>query len=243
MKEFLPSRSLLEEAAAPAAGRGDLCLTFDDRYFDSWIKADEIFKKYDARVTFFVCGRIDQEALTALERLQAAGHTIGLHGLNHAKTVSYAEENGLTAYTENEILPQLEICRKNDMDIRAFAYPYSQRNADTDNELFRTFDFLRTNCTAVKTAEEPLDKADGCFVKSIRKKQVFHGFPASGNFGIDEVQTAMRRAAGEDSTLLFYAHDITENPNKSHHISRSQLVQILEYAKLLKMRVCGLNEL
>ena len=48
-----------------AAPHGKLCLTFDDRFFDSWIKADEVFKKYDAHVTFFVCGKIDLEAVSA----------------------------------------------------------------------------------------------------------------------------------------------------------------------------------
>ncbi len=232
-------------AAIPvfAAPHGKLCLTFDDRFFDSWIKADEVFKKYDAHVTFFVYGKIDQEAVSALKQLQNAGHTIGLHALTHAKMVKYTEKNGLTAYTKNEIMPQLEVCRQNGIRIRAFAYPYSQRSVDTDKELFKTFDFLRTNCNLVKSPDEPLKKANGCFVKSVQKKQLFYGFPASGNFDIEEVKAAISRAAEENSVLVFYAHNITGNLNKSHHIAYSQLIQILEYAKSLKMTICGMNEL
>ena len=243
MKQLLSTCILSAALAATAAPHGKLCLTFDDRFFDSWIKADEVFKKYDAHVTFFVYGEIDQEAVSALKQLQAAGHTIGLHALTHAKMVKYTETHGLTACTKNEIMPQLEVCRKNGIRIRAFAYPYSQRNADTDKELFKTFDFLRTNCSLVKSPDEPLEKADGCFVKEVKKKQLFYGFPASGDFNIDEVKAAMRRAAEENSVLVFYAHNITDVLNKSHHIAYSQLIQILEYAKTLKLPICGMNEL
>lgn len=243
MKKLLQTCILSAAWATSAAPHGKLCLTFDDRFFDSWIKADEVFKKYDAHVTFFVYGKIDQEAVSALKQLQAAGHTIGLHALTHAKMTDGEKQYSEMEYTQKEIIPQLEICKQNNIKIRAFAYPFSRRNADTDKELFKTFDFLRSNCNDVKAPEQPLEKADGCFVKEVKKKQLFYGFPASGDFNIDEVKAAMRRAAEENSVLVFYAHNITENMNKSHHISCDQLTKILEYAKELKMSVCGMNEL
>ena len=242
MKKLLLIGFIAAAFTVSAAPHGKLCLTFDDRFFDSWIKADEVFKKYDAHVTFFVCGKIDFEAVSALKQLQDAGHSIGLHALKHAKMVKYTEKHSLTAYTKNEIMPQLEVCRKNGIRIRAFAYPYSQRNTDTDKELFKTFDFLRTNCSLVKSPDEPLEKAAGCFVKEVKKKQLFYGFPASGNFNMNEVKAAMRRAAEENSILVLYAHNITKKRRKNH-ITDSQLLEILEYAKTLKIQLCGMNEL
>lgn len=243
MKYLLLLVFLMVQFAVFAVPNGTLCLTFDDRFLDQWIKADEIFKKYDARVTFFISGKIDDQTLAALKRLQDGGHSIGLHALNHAKMPGYIKKHGMTAYTANEIMPQLEICRKNAITIRAFAYPYSQRDPDTDRELFKNFDFLRTNCNAVKSADVTLDKADGCFVRNVQKKQLFYGFPASGNFKLNEVKAAMKRAAEENAVLVFYAHNITEKPGKSHHIAYFQLIQILEYAKELQMRISGMNEL
>ena len=94
----------------------------------------------------------------------------------------------------------------------------------------------------MKSPDEPLEKADGCFVKEVKKKQLFYGFPASGNFNIDEVKAAMRRAAEENSVLVLYAHNITKKRRKNH-ITDSQLLEILEYAKTLKIQLCGMNEL
>ncbi len=222
---------------------GTLCLTFDDRYLDNWERAIPLFKQYNARVTFFIYKNIDDEAVASLKKLQDAGHSIGLHGVKHAKAVVYQKKHGKNAYIKNEIMPQLEVCRKNGIKIRAFAYPYSQRSTDTDKELFEVFDYLRTNCSAVKKKDMPLAEADGCFVKKVEKKQLFYGFPASGNFDMNEVKAAMKRAAKEDSILVFYAHNITEKIPKSHHIAFSQLISLLEYAQELGLSVKGMNEL
>lgn len=243
MKTFVLVLFLTAAASLSAASRGTLCLTFDDRFFSSWLKSDEIFKKYNARVTFFVSGKIDDQAIPVLKKLQQAGHTIGLHALNHAKFLVYTEKHGKGAYTKKQIMPQLEVCQKNNIKIRAFAYPYSQRSVESDAELFKTFDFLRTNCAEVKKSTEPLVKADGCFAKNVRKKQLFHGFPASGHFNMQEIKNAMKRAAEENAVLVFYAHDITRQEKKTHHISQARLIQILEYAQTLKMSVRGMNEL
>ena len=35
--------------------QGALVLAFDDYGGENWLKADAVFKKYDAHVTFFVC--------------------------------------------------------------------------------------------------------------------------------------------------------------------------------------------
>ena len=69
--------------AAAAERRGALCLTFDDFGGADWVKADKIFKKYDAHATFLISGLIDQDRIAVMKALQSAGHTVGLHGRNH----------------------------------------------------------------------------------------------------------------------------------------------------------------
>ncbi|MBQ9772983.1 MAG: polysaccharide deacetylase family protein [Lentisphaeria bacterium] len=242
MKRFLMLLASMF-CSSSSASEGTLCLTFDDRYFENWEKMIPLFKKYDARVTFFVFQQLDDKSIASMKALQSAGHTIGLHGQNHLRASDYLQQHGPMTYLKNEIMPQLEICRKNGIKIRAFAYPFSQRSSETDKELFTVFDFLRTNCTDVKKKEMKLAEADGCFVKKVGRKQLFYGFPASGNFNMEEVKTAIKRAAEDNAVLVFYAHDITENQVPSHHISISQLEELLKYAKSLKISICGLNEL
>ena len=243
MKKFLLFCSSILSASLFGASNGTLCLTFDDIYFESWEKAIPFFAKYDARVTFFIYGNLDEKKVVSMKNLQKAGHSIGLHAVNHAKTVEYQQKYGEGAYTKNEIMPQFEFCRRNGIKIRAFAYPFSQRNADTDRELFKTFDFLRSSHYNIKKSDTPLVGLDGCFVRKVGRKQLFYGFPASGNFNLEEIKTAMKRAADENAVLVFYAHDITEVIPPSHHVAYSQLEKILEYAKSIGMAVRGMNEL
>ena len=40
---------------------GVLCLTFDDRHFDSWTNAIPMFRKYNAKVTFYPHGNLSKE--------------------------------------------------------------------------------------------------------------------------------------------------------------------------------------
>ncbi|MBR2509618.1 MAG: polysaccharide deacetylase family protein [Lentisphaeria bacterium] len=243
MKKFLLFCCSLFAASSFAVSNGTICLTFDDRYFASWEKSIPFFEKYDAHVTFFVYGNIDEKAVAAMKNLQNAGHSIGLHAVNHAKAVEYQKKYGFGAYTKNEIMPQLNVCRKNGIKIRAFAYPFSQRSIETDKELFKTFDLLRSSWYEIREKDAPLAGTDKCFVSKVGKKQLFYGFPGSGNFNLEEIKTAMKRAADENAVLVFYAHDITEVIPPSHHVAYSQLEKILEYAKSLGMAVRGMNEL
>lgn len=222
--------------------RGTLCLTFDDRTFESWVNAIPLFAKYNAHATFFIYGKIDGQALEAMKKLQDAGHTVGLHALTHAKAVEYSEKYSADDYVKNEIMPQMEICRQNNINIRAFAYPYSQRNAATDAALFKQFDFLRSNYSAVVPKGTELADADGFFNRKINKKHLFHGFPSSGNFDAVAIKKAMDRAAKEDAVIVFYAHDITEQIPPSHHIAKFQLEDLLQYAASLGMAIKGMNE-
>lgn len=243
MKNFFSLLILLGGIFTMTASGGTLCLTFDDHYLENWIKAIPLFKKYNAKATFFVCGEVDSKVIASMKTLQDAGHTIGLHGINHAKSVDYVQKNGPVEFMKNEIIPQLEICRKNGIKIRAFAYPNSQRSHETDNELFKEFDFLRTSWAEIRKKDIPVADTNGCFIKKISAKQLFYGFPSSGNFNMEEVKAAMKRAAEENSVLVLYAHNITEEIPPSHHIAVSQLTQLLEYAKTLKLSIKGFNEL
>ena len=77
-----------------------------------WSFADTLFKKYDAHVTFFVVREITGEKAEVMKKLQDAGHTLGLHSQHHSKAVSFIQEHGERKYIEEEIKPQLEVCRK-----------------------------------------------------------------------------------------------------------------------------------
>lgn len=220
----------------PSHGR--LCLTFDDRNFANWLKVLPLWKKYDAHATFFVSGAMDDVAVNAMKLLQEDGHSVGLHALHHAK---YPDKPG--SYIEEEILPQLEVCRRSGINIRSFAYPYSQRNEESDRKLFEIFDFLRGGAWQVADKADTAAENDRLFVLQTSPKQLFFGIAASGNFDFHEISKCFYRAAEQNETIVFYAHDITAKIAPSHHISVGQLEVLLKLARALDMDICGMNEL
>ena len=76
--------------------KGTVCFTFDDYHGENWLKADSLFRKYDAHVTFFIMGDISPERAEVMKKLKASGHTIGLHSVHHSHVVNFIRENGMT---------------------------------------------------------------------------------------------------------------------------------------------------
>ncbi len=217
---------------------GRLCLTFDDRNFDNWLKALPLWRKYGARGTFFISGTMDAIAVEIMQTLQNAGHTVGLHALHHAKYPQKPDR-----YIEEEILPQLDVCRNTGIKIRAFAYPYSLRDEESDRKLFEIFDFLRGGSWQIMEKGQSQVDNDRLFVHDVSEKQLFFGMSASGNFDFHSLSQTFYRAAERDETIVFYAHDITAKIVPSHHISVGQLEVLLKLATALGMDICGMNEL
>ena len=217
---------------------GRVCFTFDDRNFRSWNDSLPLFQKYDAHATFFVSGEMDGIALDCMKNLQDSGHSIGLHALHHTRYFS-APEN----YIETEIIPQKECCDRAGIDIRAFAYPFSQRDEASDCKLFEIFDFLRGGAWQVACEAASLADNERLFVADIAPKQLFFGIAASGNFDFHEISRCLFRAAEQDETVVFYAHDITGKVAPRNHISSGQLEVLLKLARALDMNICGINEL
>ena len=217
---------------------GRLCLTFDDRNFKNWIDSLPLWRKYDARATFFISGNIDDEALTVMHRLQDEGHSVGLHARHHAKAAGWGED-----YITGEIMPQLTVCQQNGISIRSFAYPYSSRDENTDRMLFEYFDFLRGGASQIMMPGECVAEKERFFVSDVADRQLFYGSPVSGNFDFDTVQRCFCRAARSGEVIVFYAHNIVNKVAPSHHISFGQLEVLLKLARALNMNICGMNEL
>ena len=123
--------------------RGAVCFTFDDYGGQNWIKADKIFKKYDAHATFFVVREITAEKAEVMKTLQAAGHTVGLHTMKHRNANPLPRGWNMEQYIKDQVLPQLEACEKFDIKVRSFAYPNNRRTEKTDQALYKYFDYLR----------------------------------------------------------------------------------------------------
>lgn len=219
--------------------RGAVCFTFDDYHGENWLKADPLFKKYGAHVTFFVASEITPEKAEVMKKLQAAGHTIGIHSLHHRRAIPFIHEHSEAEYIAEEILPQLDACRKYGLEIHSFAYPYSQRDDDSDRMLFRYFDHLRSGRgSAEKTMYYPLKNLPGkcCFVGT--------GIGRRYKSELSVMKAELTRAAETNSVLVYYSHNIGPADKIGGIDMRTDwLEELLAHAQKLNLRIVGFDEL
>lgn len=240
MKKFflllMLSGSVLLNAAVPLR-RGAVCFTFDDYHGKNWLKADAIFKKYDAHATFFIVGEITPEKIEVMKKLQAAGHSVGLHTSHHRNATKFMKSKGEKWYLDNEILPQLKVCEENGLTVRNFAYPNNRRDEKTDAMLYKYFDYLRAgNGPAKKPIYYPVTEI---------KKQMVLGGGGIGVFyksDVEELKSRLDRAAKTNTLIVFFSHNIA--PDAKHiHMPTEMLEALLAHAQKLGMKVVGFDQL
>ena len=224
--------SLVPSVAAPA--RGVLCLTFDDSYFADWEAALPLFAEHGAHATFFAYHAVDEKSVASLRRLSDAGHSIGLHGLQHLKAPETIAEVGEEKYLADEIEPQLAACRAAGLPVRSFAYPMSRHTPETDALLLRHFDRLRGGIDF-----------EGAFpIAEAATRRYLPGIGVGPHYkrGGAEIAAMLPAVAESNRVLVVYSHDIGETA-QGVSMSRADLETILLAAEELGMAVLGFDEL
>ena len=218
--------------------RGALVLTFDDYGGENWVRADAVFKKYDAHATFFVYGNITPEYADVMKKLQDAGHSLGLHTRDHRDAVPLPENiKNLDEYFIQQVKPQLDACAKYGLKVRSFAYPNSRRSPETDAMLFRYFNFLRSGLG--KNSSPVYWKLSDLKDRMLLTGKVIGKYYKTD---LDEVKKMLDVAAAEDSMILFTSHNIYSNA-PSIHMPTEWLEEILRHARKLNMNIVGIDEL
>lgn len=234
----------------PRITKSGLVLTFDDCTLQSWKKQMPLFKKYDARVTFFIDDfyKLDKEQIEVLKDLQQAGHAVGCHGLRHEKAVDYYQTNGMEKYLRDEIEPVLQAMKQHGFTPTCFAYPYSSNDETTDAALLKLFRHLRSGSHS--PAQRLADK-DDIFVKvgDIAGTGLLCGGSCQPHQVDDDVVgqtiTALQRAKENDEILILYAHDIRMPAEKGpkNYIAIEPLEKILNYAQQIGLRFYSFDDL
>ena len=226
-------------AAAAAEPRGAVCFTFDDYHGAEWLEAAPLFRKYGAHATFFVVGEITPEKAGVMKKLQAAGHTVGLHSLHHCDAVPFIHEHSAEEYLRTEIMPQLDACARYGLTIRSFAYPNNRRDEAADRMLFPYFDHLRAGRgPEKKTLYYPLATLpEKCPLGGT-------GIGSYYNSELAVLKEEIAHAAETDSVLVFFSHNI----GPAGRIGRIDmpaewLEELLAYARSLNVRLVGFEEL
>ena len=257
MWEWLVQMGICRNTEWIDRGKGALVLSFDDRNFAAWEKAAPLFRKYGARVTFFFCGALDDQAKKTLKWLsQHNGHSIGLHGMGHRNADSAVEATGTAAYWEKEIAPQLAACRAAGLNITSFAYPNCRFSAETD-ELFRTngFHYVRGGLKGVtpydpkgekRAGLRPVHTVDEAFIPAQELRTRFRLDTALAgeayNTDIEDLLKCVRRCADRNEVFVLTSHGIAPDA-KGINMKTEWLERILATAKECGVAVIGFDEL
>ena len=225
-------------AVEKSARRGALVLTFDDYGGENWVKADAVFKKYDAHATFLVSGDITPEQAAVMKKLQDAGHSIGLHTVNHRNAAPLpANIANYDEYFIKQVKPQLDACKKYGLRVRSFAYPNNRRSEESDKMLFAHFDYLRAGWGKSK---QPIYTP----LAALPDKMVLGGGGIGGYYNTDlnELKKLLDKAAETDSMIVFFSHNIFPKAPRIH-MPTEWLIEILQYARKLNMNIVGTDQL
>ncbi|WP_339734308.1 polysaccharide deacetylase family protein [uncultured Gimesia sp.] len=248
---FLSIASAAEKSAAqkalPSSG---VVFTFDDRNMDQWVKQIPLFRKHNAKVTFFVdhFHTLKPQQIARLKKLQDAGHTIGCHGVKHRKAVDYVREHGIERYMEDEINPAVQRMTIAGLKPTAFAYPSSSRTPEIDQRLLKTFRHLRggtglpptQRMRDLKPIFVPVDqiKATGCLIGT--------GIDYAGTqkrpHYLTEIKDAMDHAKQQSEIVIFYAHNISDK-GPGHHLPPKALEEILAHAQQIDLPTLTYDDL
>ncbi|EKN69389.1 polysaccharide deacetylase [Neobacillus bataviensis LMG 21833] len=138
---------------SPYINKPGIAFSFDDSYrVGQWVEyGKEMFGYYDVKVTFNVNAfhhfegerEHTQKEIDMLLELQSCGHELAHHGFKHQSAVSYANENGSSAWIKDEIISLFD-WMENQAHSKTkekfkkpvtFAFPFAEYNEENISEL------------------------------------------------------------------------------------------------------------
>jgi len=217
-----------------------IALSFDDLYVDAWYEANQVFREYDWKATYFISrfDRLSEEQIDKLHRLKNEGHEIAAHGLHHIRATEYITENGMQAYLDYEINPMLELMHENNLYPTSFAYPYGTRNAATDSLLIDHFTILR----GTSSGNPNLDSLRAFYNGS----NVVWGLGIDSHradYSIDYLISVLGYAKQHNKIVILYGHETVPEYTDRNQTEYKTLFAILDYIQNNDMRFYTMSEL
>lgn len=219
-------------------GSGGVTITWDDSSVDEWFNARDLFKKYNAKCTFFVsnfCG-LNNDELRKLKILSDEGHEIACHSLTHKDAVLYYMDNGIESYIQKEILPALDSMRAKGFLPETFAYPNGSRNSETDEALLKYFRVIRGTTYGNKSV-----------LYSWGRTRILQatGVDNSYNLPLESIYAMLKEAFDSSRVAVFYGHRIIESSGSSPYYctKRDRLEAVLKKASDLHLQFFTASEL
>ena len=216
-------------------------ISFDDHYVDEWLWADSILQKYNWKASFNLSNfdKFDNKKYSKLRFLQNEGHEMACHGLNHLDAIETIQDSGAQHYLDIEILPMLNIMKKEFGGVSTFVYPYGSRNEETDEVLLKYFSILR----GTTWFKEDLD-GESCFFNNGSHEVDALGIDDNyEQMNIQNITNKLNYARDNNKILVLYAHFPCDSVIRKYQISINTLEYISNYVNENNMRFYTFSDL
>jgi len=235
--------------------KGGLAISFDDHFIDEWYQLRPLFRKYDAKVTFFItCGdSLTNDEISKLKDLRSDGHEIGFHGTLHGVSTMMIENLGPQKYKEAELSPGMKFMKKAGFNPTSYAHPGGNRNKQVDSVLFANgFKILRDVAIANRKYQGvPLysvaPRVMDWIYYPFRKEKNVDALLIDTDAGLTEeqMQDAVKRASDTGTALMLFGHKPLKGGPKAgeYGFDIGFLENILKAAKTHKLNYYTMSEL
>ncbi len=223
---------------------GIVCFTFDDSRYREWLAQMELFKKYNAKATFFYNREITQEVAESMHFLRKNGHSIGLHTVHHKDC---REDTDMQNYFDHEIKPQLDAAEKYGIkSIRYFAYPNNRHTSESDRFLSKHFTRFRAGLGGKRPKGYWIANEESAFIplSEIPERNILGGCGIGKYYTstVENLDTALCKAARENKLIVFFSHGIHSNADEID-MPTELLEHLLKKATDLQMQIAGFDQL
>jgi peptidoglycan-N-acetylglucosamine deacetylase len=220
-----------------------VCISFDDRTIHEWSEMSHLFKRYDAKVTFFITqfDSLDKDEIELLTSLRNQGHEIGSHGALHVISEHYIKANGYKQYLADEVDSNTLAMTNAGFAPTSFAYPYGAKYWFTDYLLLKRFSAIRG--VAANPKDGRLDQFDDIFVSAAADEFDAVSFDYGSDLAVKDLRRAMARATQNNEILMLYAHCPGSDESDPYTFDVSLLELILKEAYENKLRFYTVSEI
>jgi peptidoglycan/xylan/chitin deacetylase (PgdA/CDA1 family) len=208
-----------------------ICLSFDDHSVREWYDLMPLFRKYNAKVTFFIShfDSLSDAEIGMLKEMQDEGHEIGSHGALHVVSENYIHTHGYKAWLKNEIDGNTNAMRAKGFDPVSFAYPYGAKYWFTDLLLLDRFKILR-GVSALQN--HSITKTDEIYFAFDHDETVSALGIDKGTLQEGDITDGIEKAISENKVLLLMGHkpDVNFKRTDSYSFDPALLEFILKEA-------------
>jgi peptidoglycan-N-acetylglucosamine deacetylase len=233
--------------------QGGIAISFDDRFVKGWYQLRPTFKKYNAKITFYISqpDSLSDEEVKLLHQLQKEGHEIGCHSTNHERAAYYLREHSLTEYMENEIFNALRTMKKQGFSPKTFAHPGGSQTWRSDRELLKYFTLIRDVSMKTRnlwgyTYTQEVEEMDEIYHQHDNTQKVNALLiDTNARLTIDDIKKGLLRAKNEGSVIMLFGHKplnkITKKSNE-YGFDIQFLEQILSESAKLNLKSFTMQE-